>query len=323
MNLTFRLTAAVVLLLMLTAESRSQNSSLMRPQRLDPGYRPALAVPPPPLPQMPAAQGFGPSRRIDSLAQAAPPAADHLGYPAQFTPHVNPYATSPSPYGPGGLPPDDGLPRDGLSADTRQPTSDDVAAYDPYQRMPRPLLSLNEASWTLQPTPPVRVFRKNDVVTIRVDEITRMMAEGIADQRKRTLTEAILTDWIRLDNFRLRPDPQEDGDPGVAAETNDNYRAESFLRSRESLTFNIAATVVDIRPNGNLVLEARKAVRINDNLWESSLSGICRADDIGPDNVVLSKDLIDLEIRKEDRGHLRDGYSRGWLKRFWDRYGPF
>jgi flagellar L-ring protein precursor FlgH len=196
-------------------------------------------------------------------------------------------------------------------------------AYPAYPASQRPMVSLNEASWTYQPAPPVRAFRKNDVVTIRVDEITRMMAEGTAEQRKRTLSEAILTDWIWVRDFWFRPDPQDNGDPAVAAESNTQYRAESTMESRESLTFNIAATVVDIRPNGNLVLEARKAIRVNDNLWETSLSGICRAEDIGPDNVVLSKDLIDLEIRKEDRGHLRDGYSRGWLKRFVDRFGPF
>jgi flagellar L-ring protein precursor FlgH len=195
--------------------------------------------------------------------------------------------------------------------------------YDPYQRMSRPVVSLNEASWTYQPAPPVRVFRRNDVVTIRVDEITRMMAEGAAVNRKRTLSEVILTDWIRLKDFRLRPDPQDQGDPAIAAESNNNFRAQSSVESRESLTFNIAATIVDIRPNGNLVLEARKAIRVNDNLWETALSGNCRAEDIAPDNVVLSKDLIDLEIRKEDRGHMRDAYSRGWLQRFVDRFGPF
>jgi flagellar L-ring protein precursor FlgH len=158
---------------------------------------------------------------------------------------------------------------------------------------------------------------------IRVDEIARMMAEGVADDRKRTLYEAILTDWVRLVDFRLRPDPQANGDPAVAAESNNRFRAEATVESRESLTFNIAATVVDIRPNGNLVLEARKAIRVNDNLWETALSGMCRAEDIGPDNVLLSKDLMDLEIRKEDRGQLRDSYSRGWLQRFIDRFGFF
>ncbi len=187
----------------------------------------------------------------------------------------------------------------------------------------QPPITLEGASWTYQVPPPLRVFQINDVVTIRVDEITRVLAEGSAESRKRTLFEAILTDWIRVTDFRLRPDPQGNGDPAVATESNQQYRAESTVESRESMAFNIAATVVDIRPNGSLVLEARKTIRVNDNLWETSLSGLCRAADIAPDNVVLSKDLIDLEIRKMDRGHLRDGYKRGWFSRWLDRVQPF
>lgn len=187
----------------------------------------------------------------------------------------------------------------------------------------RPRITISEASWTYQPPPPMRVFRKNDLVTIRVDEITRVMAEGSSENRKRTLYEAILTDWIRLSGFKLRPDPQVEGDPTVGAESNANFRAESTVESRESLTFNIAATVVDIRSNGMLVLEGTKTIRVNDNLWETAISGMCRAQDVGPDNVVLTKDLIDLEIKKQDRGHLRDGYKRGWFQRAFDRVQPF
>lgn len=187
---------------------------------------------------------------------------------------------------------------------------------------PAPVM-LNDASWTYQPAPPLRVFEKQDVVTIRVDEITRVMAEGNIDNRKRTLFDAIVNDWIRVINFRFIPQPMVEGEPGIAFQSQSNYRADASVESRESMTFNIAATVVDIRPNGNLVLEARKHIRINDNLWETSLTGICRAIDIGPDNVVLSKDLIDLEIKKEDQGQLRDGTSRGWFQRWVDRFGPF
>jgi flagellar L-ring protein precursor FlgH len=186
-----------------------------------------------------------------------------------------------------------------------------------------PTALLNQVSWTYEPAPPTRVFRKNDVVTIRVDEITRMAAEGRAENRKRTLYEMILSDWIKIQDFKLRPDQQSNGDPSVAFESNSQYRAESNVESRESMAFNIAATIVDIRPNGNMLLEARKKIRVNDNLWETSLTGFCRAEDITPDNVILSKDLIDLEVTKQDRGHLRDGYSRGWFQRWLDRVGPF
>ncbi|TWU48071.1 flagellar basal body L-ring protein FlgH [Rubripirellula reticaptiva] len=198
-----------------------------------------------------------------------------------------------------------------------------TASGDGQMALDRPAVLIDRASWTYQPASPMRTFQKNDVVTIRVDEITRVLADGSANQRKQTLYEAILTDWIKLTNGQLRTDPQPSGDPAIAAESNTNYRAQSSIQSRESMTFNIAATVVDIRANGSLVLEARKSIRINDNLWETSLTGICRAQDIAPDNVVLSKDLIDLEILKEDQGHLRDGYKRGWLARWIDRFKPF
>lgn len=208
--------------------------------------------------------------------------------------------------------------------------SDPQQQLRPPQMQPRgygygdaPPVMLNDASWTYQPAPPLRVFQKQDVVTIRVDEITRVMAEGNIDNRKRTLFDAIVNDWIRVINFRFIPQPMVEGEPGIAFQSQSNYRADASVESRESMTFNIAATVVDIRPNGNLVLEARKHIRINDNLWETSLTGICRAIDIGPDNVVLSKDLIDLEIKKEDQGQLRDGVSRGWFQRWVDRFGPF
>lgn len=186
-----------------------------------------------------------------------------------------------------------------------------------------PRVTINGASWMYQPAPPIRVFRKNDIVTIRVDEVTRMMAEGEAESRKQTLFEAVLSDWIRLSDFRLRPDAQTNGDPSVAGTSNNRFRSESSVESREAMSFNIAATVVDIRENGSLVLEARKNIRVNDNLWETALTGICRPEDIAPDNVVLSRDLIDLEILKEDRGHLRDGYKRGWFSRWFDRVQPF
>ncbi len=187
----------------------------------------------------------------------------------------------------------------------------------------RPRVTIAEASWTYQPPPPMRVFRQNDLITVRVDEITRVMAEGSSENRKRTLYEAILTDWINLAGFKLQPDPQLEGDPTVAAESNSNFRAEATVESRESLTFNIAASVVDIRPNGMLVIEGTKAIRVNDNLWETSISGLCRAQDVGPDNVVLSKDMVGVEIKKQDRGHLRDGYKRGWFQRMFDRVQPF
>lgn len=183
--------------------------------------------------------------------------------------------------------------------------------------------SLSEVSWMYSPGTPPRQFRMNDIVTIRVDEIAQASAEGAAENRKNSLYDAVLKDWISLSGGFLKPSPQSDGDPRVNGQLNSLYRSDASIESRESLTFNIAARVVDIRPNGHLVLEANKTIWVNDNAFETSLTGICRADDIGPDNVLLSRDLLNPQIRKTERGSLRDGYRRGWFQRWWEEFQLF
>ncbi len=202
----------------------------------------------------------------------------------------------------------------------------------PYAAGPQPYagvtpgydgLGLANASWTFTPARPLRNYRIQDIVTIRVDEVTRVQAEGALNGRRTGLYDAMLRDWIALRNGNLAVDEQSTGDPRINAETNQAYRASSSLRTNESLAFNIAARVVDIQPNGNLVLEATKTIKMNENIWTTSLIGICRAQDIAPDNVVLSRDLVDLQIRKDETGEVRDGYKRGWFTRWLNEFNPF
>lgn len=220
----------------------------------------------------------------------------------------------------GGFPPQATLaPPPGATA-----TSPSAGGYPSTSTSGSEGIQLSGASWTYVPPPPVRSYQKHDIVTIRVDELSRMQAEGNAESRRNTLYDAVLKDWIALKGLDdVRPSPQSDGDPRVQGTLNRLDRADASLESRESLSFNIAAEIVDVRPNGDLVLEARKTIFVNNNAWETALSGICRATDIAPDNVVLSRDLLHLEIRKDDRGRLRDGYRRGWFTRWFDTFSPF
>ena len=159
MNGQSKFALAVCLLLVTSSTVAAQNSSLMQPTRSERGYRSPSNAPAPPLLSIPADQRAEMTRRYDSLAQNGPYAnydVLHFSPIARRTRATSVVTTARSPYG--AAPP----------------------AYDPYQQVARPVVSLDEASWTYQPAPPVRVFRRNDVVTIRVDEITRMMAEGAA-----------------------------------------------------------------------------------------------------------------------------------------------
>lgn len=183
---------------------------------------------------------------------------------------------------------------------------------------------LPHASWTYIPVQQPKRIELHDQVSVRVDELARMQSDGELNRRKTALYNAQLKDWIMLRGLEaIKPDPQTDGDQKIQGQLQQQLRSTSELEARESLTFNIACEVIDIRPNGNLVLEGHKTLNINEERWEVSLSGMCRIQDVQPDNTVQSKNIMELRIDKRDRGLVRDGYRRGWFLRWFDEWHPF
>ncbi len=181
-----------------------------------------------------------------------------------------------------------------------------------------------QSSWYYTPPTPMREIQKHDIISIRVDELARMAAEGELLRRKNAKYDANLKDWILLDGLRkIYPDPQSAGSPRIQGELKSDYRSLGDLETRESLAFNIAVEVADIRPNGNLVLEGYKQIIINDEVWDYYLGGTCHKDAVGPGNVVLSRDIINLKIEKRESGSVASGYQRGWFMKLFDLIQPF
>lgn len=187
-----------------------------------------------------------------------------------------------------------------------------------------PPRGMEHYSWTYIPPPAPRKFAVEDIIFIRVNELSRMTSEGQLQRRRNALYDFILNDWVVLNGLRsIKPSPQSDGDPRVRTTHNRLDRAQAQLDTSESLSLNIAARIADIRPNGTLVLEAHKIIRNNNEIWEVSLSGICRPQDIADNNMILSERIYDLKIVKRELGHVRDSYKRGWFTRWFDQFSPF
>ena len=189
---------------------------------------------------------------------------------------------------------------------------------DPGQRT----LTL-EDSFTFVPVPEPPTIGLNDLVTVVVKDAFTYTNEGEMVQRKLANLEATLKDWIELDGLNVKAAPQEQGDPKMSGQLNSQYRATSEMETVGGMQFRITARVVDIRPNGNLVLEARKEVTDNEEVWEQRLTGEVRPEDIAPDNTVFSEKLADIRISKSESGAVRDGYKRGWFKKLYERFSPF
>lgn len=190
----------------------------------------------------------------------------------------------------------------------------------PLNRAP---LTLEATSWFFEPAPPPREIQLQDIITVMVDEKSRTFSQGDLQRRRNANLAAALTDWIRFEGTSLKPAPMTDGDLKATGTLTSQFRAQNTLDARDNLQLRIAATVVDIRPNGNLVIEAHREIGNNEESWHYALAGIVRREDVLPNNTVLSEDVAELRIDKYETGQIRDGYKRSWAMRLLDKYGPF
>jgi flagellar L-ring protein precursor FlgH len=191
------------------------------------------------------------------------------------------------------------------------------------QRDPRQGLVLERASWTYQKIAEPRPLTLNDQVTVFVDSKSVFINDGQMDRKKNGYGSLTLPNWILFKGLSVIPDPQSAGDPKIRGEVDNKLRSQANLETRESMQFKIACRVVDIRPNGILVIEGNNSIKNNDEVSDYSLSGEIRAEDVKQDNTVLSASIVNLRINKREAGHVRDGYRRGWLLKWADKYQPF
>lgn len=96
----------------------------------------------------------------------------------------------------------------------------------------------------------------------------------------------------------------------------------SVERSSEFST-TIAGRVIEVLPNGDLVIEARKEVEVNREKQMMTLSGIVRTADINRNNVIASSNIAELRVHLTGKGFVADANKPGWLFRFLQKILPF
>lgn len=98
-------------------------------------------------------------------------------------------------------------------------------------------------------------------------------------------------------------------------------RAE-FTSERE-FTDHMTATVIDVLPNGNLVIEGRRRRVVTEEDRVLRISGLIRPSDISPINTVESRFIANFQIYYEGAGPESHFSSQGWFSRMFNQLWPF
>lgn len=81
---------------------------------------------------------------------------------------------------------------------------------------------------------------------------------------------------------------------------------------------NVTVTVVQRLPNGNLVVQGQKNLRLNQGDELLQVQGIVRPGDISADNTVPSSRVAEARIVYGGRGPVAQSNAMGWLSRFFN-----
>jgi flagellar L-ring protein precursor FlgH len=111
--------------------------------------------------------------------------------------------------------------------------------------------------------------------------------------------------------------------PALKFSAKNDFDGGGSINNSERITARIAARVVDVLPNGNLVIEGTRQSSFGGETQDMILRGTVRAEDVTSANTVFSFQVADATIRIINKGMVTDNQRKGWFNRLWDKLTPF
>ena len=145
-----------------------------------------------------------------------------------------------------------------------------------------------------------RATRVDDIVTIVVNENTSAVSTGTTQTSRASAASAGVTALAGIPKATaMLPNLLN-----MSGSTSLNGQGTTTRAS--TLTSTLAARVIGVMPNGNLIVEGSKKVGINSENQLVTVRGVVRPVDIAPDDTVSANSLAEVEVKVDGKGVVND-----------------
>ena len=111
--------------------------------------------------------------------------------------------------------------------------------------------------------------------------------------------------------------------PGMKLSNTTSHKGTGTIDNSDSITSRFSVRVVDVLPNGNLIVEGIRSATYGGESQTIVMRGAVRPFDIQSDNTIYSYLISDLNIRFKSSGVITSAKKKGWFMNFWDKINPF
>jgi len=173
-----------------------------------------------------------------------------------------------------------------------------------------------------------RSFSKHDLVTISIREQSTANTKLEAQYDKKNdlsleIAKAFSLERTPGGGVSYRPLTSTSKKPELDIQSERKHDTSGEIKHKETFQAQVTAEVIEILPNGQLVLEARKRVKIGEEESTLVLTGRCRPQDVRTDNTVDSDRVADPHIQYNPKGAVNDATKRSWLTKLFDFVNVF
>ena len=165
--------------------------------------------------------------------------------------------------------------------------------------------------------PKPRTYAKNDLITIIVREkSTTKLQQQVKEDKKYDNTITMINRKALLQFLQLRVPPGGQTLSDLDLASNDNkFDGKGKYDRNDSIESRLTARVLEVKPNGTLLLEANTTTQTDQEIQSTTLSGLCRTSDVTASNTVLSSQIYNLNLNIQHSGQVRRATKKGLIPR--------
>lgn len=159
------------------------------------------------------------------------------------------------------------------------------------------------------PYSPEKSFKVGDIITVLINEISS------AQHKAGTKTDIKDDLGLKFTHSIDRLTPLIGTNNTAAGQWSNKYGGSGGTERSSNVTARVAALVTEVMDNGNMRIEGKHKVNVNDENQEIVISGIVRSKDISVNNTINSYQVANAEVAISGTGVVQEAESPGWLTR--------
>jgi flagellar L-ring protein precursor FlgH len=152
-----------------------------------------------------------------------------------------------------------------------------------------------------------RALQRGDILTVVIDIDDGAQITNSTDRARSSSQDLAIPSLFGLPQRAAESLPGGASlDPAVELGSTSTFAGDGSIRRNEQLTLRLAATVVDVLPNGVLRIEGSQQVRVNFEMRELIVSGFVRPADITRQNEITYDHIAAARISYGGEGQISE-----------------